>query len=133
MLAAIEEADRTGETPRAKLAAVAAFIVDSYRHDPELMKVIIVEVTRAANSFGRTHLEEIRRAYQSIAKIVEDGQKQGAFRDDVAPLFASMSFYGAIEQLLSGWIFEVIPASDTDFDQAKELVVTTICDGLEPR
>ncbi len=133
LLSAIEETDRTGETPRQKLAAVAGFIVDSYRHDPELMKVIIVEVTRAANSFGRTHLPEIRRAYQSIAKIVEDGQKADAFRDDVAPMFASMSFYGAIEQLLSGWIFDVIPASDTDFDQAKELVVTTICDGLEPR
>jgi TetR/AcrR family fatty acid metabolism transcriptional regulator len=133
LLSAIEETDRTGETPRQKLAAVAGFIVDSYRHDPELMKVIIVEVTRAANSFGRTHLPEIRRAYQSIAKIVEDGQKADAFRDDVAPMFASMSFYGAIEQLLSGWIFDLIPASDTDFDQAKELVVTTICDGLEPR
>jgi len=133
LLAAIEETDRMGETPRDKLAAVAGFIVDSYRHDPELMKVIIVEVTRAANSFGRTHLPEIRRAYQSIAKIVEDGQKAGAFRSDVAPMFASMSFYGAIEQLLSGWIFALIPASDTDFDQAKELVVTTICDGLEPR
>jgi AcrR family transcriptional regulator len=133
LLSAIEETDRTGETPRQKLAAVAGFIVDSYRHDPELMKVIIVEVTRAANSFGRTHLPEIRRAYQSIAKIVEDGQKENAFRDDVAPMFASMSFYGAIEQLLSGWIFDVIPASETDFDQAKELVVTTICDGLEPR
>jgi TetR/AcrR family transcriptional regulator, fatty acid metabolism regulator protein len=133
LLSAIDETDRTGETPRQKLAAVAAFIVDSYRHDPELMKVIIVEVTRAANSFGRTHLPQIRRAYQSIAKIVEDGQKEGVFRDDVAPLFASMSFYGAIEQLLSGWIFDVIPASEADFDQAKELVVTTICDGLEPR
>jgi TetR/AcrR family transcriptional regulator, fatty acid metabolism regulator protein len=133
LLSAIEETDSEGETPRAKLAAVAAFIVDSYRHDPELMKVIIVEVTRAANSFGRTHLPEIRRAYESIAKIVEDGQKAGAFRGDVAPLFASMSFYGAIEQLLSGWIFDVIPAADTDFEQAKELVVTTICDGLEPR
>src|SRR6185312_15979204 len=99
LLSAIEETDRTGETPRQKLAAVAGFIVDSYRHDPELMKVIIVEVTRAANSFGRTHLPEIRRAYQSIAKIVEDGQKANAFRDDVAPMFASMSFYGAIEQL----------------------------------
>jgi len=133
LLSAIEEADRTGESPRQKLAAVASFIVDSYRHDPELMKVIIVEVTRAANSFGRTHLPEIRRAYQSIAKIVEDGQSEGVFRDDVAPMFASMSFYGAIEQLLSGWIFDVIPASDTDFEQAKELVVTTICDGLGPR
>jgi AcrR family transcriptional regulator len=133
LLVAIEEADSTSGSPREKLAAVAAFIVDSYRHDPELMKVIIVEVTRAANSFGRTHLPEIRRAYESIAKIVEDGQAAGVFRADVAPMFASMSFYGAIEQLLSSWIFEVIPASEESYEQAKELVVTTICDGLEPR
>jgi AcrR family transcriptional regulator len=133
LLAAIEETDRTSAAPREKLAAVAGFIVDSYVHDPELMKVIIVEVTRAANSFGRTHLPEIRRAYQSIAKIVADGQEAGAFRNDVDPMFASMSFYGAIEQLLSGWIFAVIPASETSFEQAKELVVTTICDGLERR
>jgi len=133
LLAAIEETDRNGETPRSKLEAVAAFIVDSYRHDPELMKVIIVEVTRAANSFGHTHLPEIRSAYDSIAKIVAEGQQAGAFRSDIDPIFASMSFYGAIEQLLSGWIFEVIPAAETDFDHAKELVVATICDGLEPR
>ena len=133
LLAAIEEADRSEATPRAKLEAVAGFIVDSYRHEPDLMKVIIVEVTRAANSFGRTHLPEIRRAYDSIGKIVADGQMQGAFRSDVDPAFASMSFYGAIEQLLSGWIFDLIPAGDGDFDQAKSLVVTAICDGLEPR
>ena len=133
LLAAIDEADSSAESPRTKLAAVAAFIVDSYRHEPELMKVIIVEVTRAANSFGRTHLPEIRRAYDSITKIVAEGQEVGAFRRDIDPAFASMSFYGAIEQLLSGWIFEVIPASAADFEQAKELVVATICDGLEPR
>jgi TetR/AcrR family transcriptional regulator, fatty acid metabolism regulator protein len=133
LLAAIEETDRAGGSHRDRLAAVASFIVDSYRHDPELMKVIIVEVTRAANSFGQTHLAQIRRAYESIAKIVADGQEAGAFRGDVAPLFASMTFYGAIEQLLSGWIFDVIPASETSFDQAKDLLVTMICDGLEPR
>lgn len=133
LLAAIDEADRTDVSPREKLGAVATFIFESYRHDPELMKVIIVEVTRAANSFGKTHLEEIQRAYESIAKIVADGQGAGAFRADVAPMFASMAFYGAIEQLLSGWIFGTIPASDTDFEEARDLLVTTICDGLEPR
>ncbi len=133
LLAAIDEADRAGDSARERLAAVAGFIIESYRHDPELMKVIIVEVTRAANSFGRTHLPEIRRAYESIAKIVADGQEAGEFRRDVTPLFASMAFYGAIEQLLTGWIFDVIPTADTSFGAAKDLLVTTICDGLEPR
>jgi AcrR family transcriptional regulator len=133
LLTAIDEADGSAETPRSKLEAVAAFIVESYRHDPELMKVIIVEVTRAANSFGRTHLQEIRRAYDSIGKIVAEGQEAGAFRADIDPAFASMSFSGAIEQLLSGWIFDLIPETDTDYEKAKTFVVATICDGLEPR
>jgi AcrR family transcriptional regulator len=131
LLAAIEEADREETSAREKLAVVASFIVDSYRHDPDLMKVIVVEVTRAANSFGRTHLREIRRAYDMIAKIVADGQDSKEFRADVDPFFASMWFYGAIEQLLSGWVFDLIPEGHGDFEHAREMVVETICGGLE--
>jgi AcrR family transcriptional regulator len=133
LLAAIDEADRGSAAPRAKLEAVATFIIDSYRHDPELMKVIIVEVTRAANSFGRTHLPEIRKAYESIERMVAEGQREGAFRGDIDPEFASLLFYGAIEQLLSSWIFGVVPATEANFEQAKKLVVSAMCDGLEPR
>jgi AcrR family transcriptional regulator len=131
LLSAIGEIDARPIAPREKLDDVAGFIIDSYRHDPELMKVIIVEVTRAANSFGRTHLPEISRAYDMIAKLVSDGQQQGAFRADIDPMFASMWFYGAIEQLLSGWVFELIPDGDADFDRARAMVVDTICGGLE--
>jgi len=134
LLAAIEEADRTARlTHREKLGAVAGFIFESYRHDPELMKVIIVEVTRAANSFGRTHLEEIRRAYAGIAKIVADGQAAGEFRSDIAPRFAAQAFYGAVEQLLTEWIFDDVEVAEDRFDEARNLLVMTICDGLEPR
>ena len=131
LLAAIGEIDMRPIPPREKLDAVAGFIIDSYHHDPELMKVIIVEVTRAANSFGRTHLPEIRKAYDLIAKIVRDAQQQGAFRDDVDADYASMWFYGAIEQLLSGWVFELIPEADADYERARLMVVETICGGLE--
>ena len=133
LLAAIEEIDFRPIPPRQKLDAVAGFIIESYRHDPELMKVIIVEVTRAANSFGRTHLPEIRQAYDLIARIVRGAQEAGAFRADVDANFASMWFYGAIEQLLSGWVFELIPGTEADFGRAREMVVETICGGLETR
>jgi TetR/AcrR family fatty acid metabolism transcriptional regulator len=131
LLAAIEAADAEPIPPREKLDRVAGFIVDSYRRDPDLMKVIVVEVTRAANSFGRTHLPEIRRAYDMIGKIVADAQAAGEFRDDVDPAIASMWFYGAIEQLLSAWVFELIPGGDGDFDRARQMVVETLCGGLE--
>jgi TetR/AcrR family transcriptional regulator, fatty acid metabolism regulator protein len=133
MLDAIREVDGQAIPARDKLQEVASFIVESYRHDPELMKVIIVEVTRAANSFGQTHLAKIREAYSLIAAIVEKAQAADEFRDDVTPEFAAMAFYGAIEQVLTGWIFDVLPQSPRDLDQAKRFVVETICGGLDRR
>ena len=131
LLEAIDAARDSELEPREKLGTVAGFIIDSYRFDPELMKVIIVEVTRAANSFGRTHLDEIDDAYRRIAEIVSEGQAAGAFRADVDPYVASMSFYGVIEQFLTGWIFGLVPAADEDFEGARELVVGMVCRGID--
>jgi len=132
MLDAIGEIDaREGLTAREKLELVASFIIDSYRYEPDLMKVIIVEVTRAANTFGRHHLPEIREAYAMIAQIVESARADGSFKSDIPGEFAALCFYGAIEQLLSGWIFEMLPQTDEEFESAKGLVVDTICGGLE--
>jgi AcrR family transcriptional regulator len=131
MLDAIAEADATHRSPREKLAAIAAFIIDSYRHDPELMKVIIVEVTRAANTFGLTHLARIREAYGQIAGIVSRAQQAGQFREEITPEFAALAFYGLIEQVLTGWIFESAAVAELDFERAKMLIVDTICRGLE--
>ena len=107
--------------------------MDSYRHDPDLLKVIIVEVTRAANSFGQAHLEVIREAYGLIAEIVRKAQADGSFRDSVTPEFAAMAFYGAIEQVLTGWIFGLLEEDDAAYPQATRFIVETICGGLEDR
>jgi TetR/AcrR family fatty acid metabolism transcriptional regulator len=132
MLDAIAEIDEKQEVPvRDKLYMVASFIIDSYRYDPDLMKVIIVEVTRAANSFGRQHLGEISKAYEGIAAIVERARRDGTFKPDISSEFAAMCFYGAIEQLLSAWIFDLVPQTEEEFERAKGLVVETICGGLE--
>jgi TetR/AcrR family fatty acid metabolism transcriptional regulator len=133
LLEAIAEADRRDLPIREKLSAVASFIIDSYQHDPDLMKVIIVEVTRAANTFGRAHLAEIRQAYEGIGNIFRKAHEDGTFRTDISPEFATLCFYGAVEQLLTAWIFEAIPATPDDFEHAKQMVVETVCGGLEVR
>src|ERR671916_1227654 len=79
MLDAIAEIDARPVPAREKLHAVAGFIIDSYRHDPDLMKVIIVEVTRAANSFGAVHIGKIGEAYALIRGVVEKAQQSGEF------------------------------------------------------
>jgi TetR/AcrR family fatty acid metabolism transcriptional regulator len=133
LLGAIREVDARRLPAHEKLHAIAGFIVDSYRYDPELMKVIIIEVTRAANTFGARHLSTIREAYTLIAGIVRLAQGDGSFRDDVDPEFAAMAFYGAIEQVLTGWIFGIIDERPGAHDQAKRQIVAVVCQGLESR
>ena len=130
MLQAIADADGSDLGPEEKLLAIASFIIDSYRHDPELMKVIIVEVTRAANTFGLTHLDKIRDAYAGIAAIVAAAQAEGRFRAEITPEFAAQAFYGSVEQVLTGWIFDSSAVGDDELERAKTMIVDTICRGL---
>jgi AcrR family transcriptional regulator len=131
MVDAIAAIDAREIPARVKLHEVASFIVDSYRYDPDVMKVIIVEVTRAANSFGAAHLPTISEAYEQIQAIVEKAQANGEFRDTVPAQFAAMAFYGAIEQVLTGWIFGLLDEGEDAYDLAKDHVVETVCRGLE--
>ncbi len=131
MLEAIRALDARPLSAREKLEGIASFIVDSYKRDPELMKVIIVEVTRAANSFGGRHIGRISEAYELIAAIVESAQREGTLRTEIDAQFAAMAFYGVIEQVLTGWIFGLLPADDEHYERAKVLVVETVCGGLQ--
>jgi AcrR family transcriptional regulator len=131
LLEFIAETDRQHVAPREKLHAIAAAIIDFYRYDPALMKVIIVEVMRSANSFGMRHSEKIVEAYALIGDIVSKAQDEGTFKREVSPRFAALAFYGAIEQVLTGWIFGMLPEGEAEYEQAKTSIVETICGGLD--
>ena len=53
------------------------------------------------------------------------------FKSEIDARFAAMAFYGAIEQLLTGWIFGLLPQGEEHFERAKWLVVETVCGGLQ--
>ena len=42
-----------------------------------------------------------------------------------------MCFYGAIEQVLTAWIFDLLPRNEEEYERSKGLVVDAICGGLE--
>jgi AcrR family transcriptional regulator len=131
LLAFIAETDMSEVAPREKLRAISAAIIDFYRYDPQLMKVIIVEVMRSANTFGLRHSDKIAEAYVLIGDIVSKAQEAGTFKREVSPRFAALAFYGAIEQVLTGWIFGMLPEGEAEYEQAKASIVETICGGLD--
>ena len=74
-----------------------------------------------------TYFDSFRETFASVTKA----QQEGVFKDDIDAEFAAMTFYGAIEQVLTGWIFGLLPQGDEHFERAKQMVVETVCGGLE--
>ena len=61
----------------------------------------------------RTHIDTIREAYELIGGIVATAQAEGVFKRRSNARFAAMAFYGVIEQLLTGWIFDLLPQDES--------------------
>lgn len=134
MLDVIQAAhDDDALTPREKLRKVATFIVESYARQPDVMQVVIVEVTRQANTFGRRHWAKIQEGHAGIARIVATAQARGELRPDIPPEVAGIVFYGGIEQLLTAWIFDLMPSEPEDRNAAVSALIETIIGGLEPQ
>jgi hypothetical protein len=62
---------------------------------------------------------------------VARAQEDGTFRAEITPEFAALAFYGLVEQVLTGWIFDQVPIDGPELERAKTLIVDTICRGLE--
>jgi AcrR family transcriptional regulator len=128
LLAAVREVEESGESAREQLRQVAAILLRAWRRDPDLVRVLVREVTRSAE-VGR-RVAEIGEAFVAIERIVQRGQAEGELRDDLDPRLASVIFYGAIEEILTGWVLELLPDGDGEVARAEETVVEIVAGGL---
>jgi TetR/AcrR family fatty acid metabolism transcriptional regulator len=128
LLAAVREVELSGEEAREQLRQVAAILLRSWRRDPDLVRVLVHEVTRSAE-LGR-RVGEIADAFAAIERIVRRGQSEGTFRTDVDARLASVIFYGAIEEILTGWVLRILPDGDDAVARAERTVVQVVAGGL---
>jgi len=128
MLEAVEEVERSEAPAREQLAGVARIVLGSWQLDPDLVRVLVREVARSPQ-LGR-EVDEIAHAFAALERLVARGQERGELRTDVEPRLAAWIVYGALEEILTGWVFERLPASAEDVEEAERAVVALLCDGL---
>jgi TetR/AcrR family fatty acid metabolism transcriptional regulator len=124
----VEEGD---DPPPEQLRKVAEILLRSWRRDPDLVRVLVLEVTRSSLLAGE--MDEVVASFAAIQEIVERGQADGSIRPDLDARLASYVFYGAIDELLTGWVLGRLPDSDDDLARAEHTVVEIVTGGLAPQ
>src|SRR4029077_18518871 len=128
LLAAVALAEETGKTAPEQLRLVVKIVLRTWRDDPDLVRLLVREITRSPHI--QDELDEIGQAFASLERIVRRGQEEGTFRSDVEPRVAAFMLYGALEEVLTGWVLGQLP-DDADAVAAAEREVTaTLVGGL---
>ena len=122
---AVEASD---EPAAEKLEGIAKILLRTWRNDPDLVTVMVREVARSPQLQGQ--VEEVGEAFAILQRVIEDGQRDGAFRADLDARLASWIVYGGLEEVLTGWVLGQLPDGDEEVARAERTAVELALGGL---
>ena len=128
MLARINEVQEAGVPAPEAVRQVTALLLRTWRRDPDLVRVLVREVTRSPHV--QREVEEITQAMQALEAIIRAGQESGEFRTDLDPRLSAVVFYGALDEVLTSWVLGQLPDKDEDIARAERNLVELLVDGF---
>jgi AcrR family transcriptional regulator len=128
LLAAVALAEETGDDAREQLSLVVKIVLRSWRDDPDLVRLLVREITRSPHI--QDELDEIAQAFASLERIVVRGQEEGTFRADLDARLAAWMLYGALEEVLTGWVLGQLPDDADAVATAERELIATFVGGL---
>ena len=118
------------EPARDRLRYVAAILLRTWLHQPDVVRVVIREIARTPAVEHR--IGELARPIEVIRDIIEQGQKSGEIRAELDPHLAAVVFYGGIDELLTGWVLGRLSDAAEDVVAAEHTLVAMMLAGLAP-
>ena len=128
IVGAIQRVEETPESSRERLSGIAKILLRAWRREPDLVRVVVREVVRTPDLQDR--VGTVHEAFAAIERIIARGQEEGEFRADVNARLASFVFYGALDEILTGWVLGSLESDDDAIAAAERTVVEIVCGGL---
>jgi TetR/AcrR family transcriptional regulator, fatty acid metabolism regulator protein len=128
LLARIASVEETDEPAADQLRHIAAIVLRTWLHLPDVVRVVIREFGRSPELAER--IGELAQPIDSIERVIERGIERGEFKK-VDPRVAATVVYGSIDELLTAWVLDRLPADEEDVAAAEQTLVEVSLRGLE--
>jgi TetR/AcrR family fatty acid metabolism transcriptional regulator len=129
LLAADTDRIETSGVPlREQLRRFARIYLGSWLMTPDLIAVLVREIARSPAVASR--IVEVRGIFQSLERMIAAAQQRGEVRADCNAQLAAWVVYGALEEILTGWVLGQLPSEEADVERAVVTVVDVAYAGL---
>jgi len=113
---------------REQLRRFARIYLGSWLMTPELVSVLVREIARSPEVSGGW--VQIRGVTASLQRMIEAAKTRGDVRADCNATLATWAVYGALEEILTGWVLGQLPSGEEDVERAVATVVEVAWLGL---
>lgn len=113
---------------REQLRRFARFYLGSWLATPDSIRVLVREIARSPEVGER--VDEIRDVFVGLTRMIAAAQARGEVRADCDPALAAIVVYGALEEILTGWVLGQLPGEADDVERAVTTVVDVAHAGL---
>ena len=128
LLAAINEVERSQQPAPEQLRLVTKIVLRTWRDDPDLVRLLVREITRSPHL--QREIDEIAEAFVALERIVARGQREGTIRATLDARLAAWMLYGALEEILTGWVLGQLRDTPDDVAAAERAVAETLIAGF---
>jgi TetR/AcrR family transcriptional regulator, fatty acid metabolism regulator protein len=114
----IGSVEETDEPAVDQLRHVAAIILRTWLHLPDVVRVVIQEFGRSPELAER--IGDLEQPIDLIERVIARGVERGEFRQDIDSRVAATVVYGGIDELLTAWVLDRLPAAEADVAAAEK-------------
>ena len=121
LLARIESVEQTDESAADQLRHIAAVVLRTWLHLPDVVRVVVREFGRSPEVAERIGV--LAQPIFAIERVIARGIERGEFRPDIDPRFAATVVYGSIDELLTAWVLGRLPSGEEDVAAAEQTLL----------
>lgn len=119
---------------REQMRRLVHFWVEVYRREPDLMTVMINEVTRSYEFLELHDIGTVMVAFDAIEEMIRKARDRGEIDHDIDPQVASYVVFGAAEMVLTGYVMGTLRRNDpAAFARDEAQLLEVLLGGLAPR
>lgn len=118
LLERIGSVEETDESAADQLRHVATIILRTWLHLPDVVRVVVQEFGRSPELAER--IGDLAQPIELFQRVIERGIARGEFRQDIDPRVAATIVYGGIDELLTAWVLDRLPAGEADVAAAEK-------------
>jgi TetR/AcrR family fatty acid metabolism transcriptional regulator len=120
--------EESGTPLREQLRRFSRIYLGSWLVAPDSIRVLVREIGRSPGVGER--IDEIKAVFLALGRMIEAAQQRGEVRADCEPMLAAWVVYGALEEILTGWVLGQLPGDEEDVERAVATVVDVAHAGL---